>query len=853
MVAGKKGFYLFTVRILVFVLVLGQLGVYGASGANALEVQEGVLASSNDSNYVLYLQDGKLKSNANPVELMWNRSESVSNATKPTARSQAILGLVNDISEVSYGTYQSTYTGEVKHAFLVEFSKLHEDYFQVEIVNGESVISRNDPLGLVTPTSVSKTETELLNLVINAETGRVIDLISNINPYYHSNEESYSFTPEITGIKEPSVPTEIPTVEMTKVDDRSAELNWNIVSQATAYEIEVNGSLKGQSYINRWIDNSLNPNSNYDFRVRAVNSFGASEWSETYSVTTLLEKPSLDIFPIAKKNTVQWSTVAGADFYQLQIDNNEPIQVNNATSYEHVGLIPGYSHTYKVKAISTDNESPWSNTLTQLTVSDYESGLKVEDAKANLIKVSWQSVSGATGYELEIDGKSVAVSGTSYTKTGLTPDTQHTFRIRTKNKLEVGSWSDPVLGLTQLATPVLKVSSLSSQETELFWPLVKGASYYEIEMDGIVVGRSIDPAYIVNGLNPGESHKYRIRALSDTNESAWTGIVTQVTHPDEVSGLNVSAASNKSLTLKWNAVKGATAYDLKLDGVVLSVSGTSYVKNNLLPDTDYIVQIRSKNAAGTSSWSSIVIGKTLLNTPVVKSESGEKQIDLSWSSIVGASHYEIEADGIVVDLTNETQYTHKALAEGKTHKYRVRAVTDSNHSEWSTLVSSSTLPGSVNDFKVSTVTNTSITLNWVPVPGATGYDLEVDGKRILVTGSAYTKSGLASDTNHTFRIRSKNAAGTSAWSEEISVLTQIAKPVLKGTPTKTSVTLSWAVVPNATSYEIEADGVVVGVTNEQIYVHSELSTLSTHKYRIRALNSSNASSWSTMVSVRTLK
>ncbi len=64
-----------------------------------------------------YLQDGKLKSNANPVDLMWNRSESVSNATKPTARSQAILGLVNDISEVSYGTYQSNYTGEVKHAF----------------------------------------------------------------------------------------------------------------------------------------------------------------------------------------------------------------------------------------------------------------------------------------------------------------------------------------------------------------------------------------------------------------------------------------------------------------------------------------------------------------------------------------------------------------------------------------------------------------------------------------------------------------------------------------------------------------------------------------------------------------
>ncbi len=55
----------------------------------------------------------------------------------------------------------------------------------------------------MTPTSVTKTEAELLNLVINAETGRVIDLISNINPYYHSNEEVIHL-PQKYGIKEPN-------------------------------------------------------------------------------------------------------------------------------------------------------------------------------------------------------------------------------------------------------------------------------------------------------------------------------------------------------------------------------------------------------------------------------------------------------------------------------------------------------------------------------------------------------------------------------------------------------------------------------------------------------------------------
>ncbi|OZQ56769.1 fibronectin type III domain-containing protein, partial [Paenibacillus taichungensis] len=100
---------------------------------------------------------------------------------------------------------------------------------------------------------------------------------------------------------------------------------------------------------------------------------------------------------------------------------------------------------------------------------------------------------------------------------------------------------------------------------------------------------------------------------------------------------------------------------------------------------------------------------------------------------------------------------------------------------------------------------------------ATGYDLEIDGTLVSTTAAAYTKSGLAANTNHTFRIRSKNAAGVGTWSELINGTTQLNTPVLKATSEETAINLTWAEIADATKYEVEADGAVVATVNEPSY------------------------------------
>jgi hypothetical protein len=68
-------------------------------------------------------------------------------------------------------------------------------------------------------------------------------------------------------------------------------------------------------------------------------------------------------------------------------------------------------------------------------------------------------------------------------------------------------------------------------------------------------------------------------------------------------------------------------------------------------------------------------------------------------------------------------------------------------------------------------TTTSLQISWGAVAGATGYDLEVDGTVISVSGTSYTKSGLLTKTYHQVRVRSKNSGGFSDWTSIVTFRT----------------------------------------------------------------------------------
>ncbi|MRN53779.1 glycoside hydrolase family 9 protein [Paenibacillus monticola] len=77
--------------------------------------------------------------------------------------------------------------------------------------------------------------------------------------------------------------------------------------------------------------------------------------------------------------------------------------------------------------------------------------------------------------------------------------------------------------------------------------------------------------------------------------------------------LSAAAASPAQINVTWDAVSGATGYDLEVDGTTVSNVTSPYAHSGLTAGSTHNYKVRAKNSAGTSAWSSIVSATTSLN------------------------------------------------------------------------------------------------------------------------------------------------------------------------------------------------------------------------------------------------
>ncbi|WP_217161597.1 chitinase [Streptomyces sp. AC512_CC834] len=83
------------------------------------------------------------------------------------------------------------------------------------------------------------------------------------------------------------------------------------------------------------------------------------------------------------------------------------------------------------------------------------------------------------------------------------------------------------------------------------------------------------------------------------------------TVPSAPAGLSVSGTTATSASLAWNAVSGATGYNIYRDGTkVTAVTGTSATVTGLAASTSYAFQVTATNPAGESAKSAAVTART---------------------------------------------------------------------------------------------------------------------------------------------------------------------------------------------------------------------------------------------------
>ena len=148
-----------------------------------------------------------------------------------------------------------------------------------------------------------------------------------------------------------------------------------------------------------------------------------------------------------------------------------------------------------------------------------------------------------------------------------------------------------------------------------------GVTGYGLYRAGALVGTSTQTAAVFSGLTCNTSHTLSVDAYdaagnrsSKTNTLVSTTACPDTTPPSAPSGLNVSNASQTSLTLGWNESTdnvGAVGYDVYRAGTKMATTpGTSYAFGNLTCGTSYVLGVAAYDAAGNRSATVTASGST---------------------------------------------------------------------------------------------------------------------------------------------------------------------------------------------------------------------------------------------------
>jgi fibronectin type 3 domain-containing protein len=280
-----------------------------------------------------------------------------------------------------------------------------------------------------------------------------------------------------------------------------------------------------------------------EYTIKAVNDFGESE---AITAVGALPKPpaGLTVSSItATSVTLAWNEVNGAVSYNIYRSSGAYgdyglIGTAYSTAYTDSGLTSGSTYYYQVSAV---NGSQVEGTLSA-SVSSQTNTLPPAAAPAGLwstaktqtsITLSWNWVSGATGYYLYRNAVYIAtVSSTYYTDSGLVPGTAYTYRVSAYNSTGEGPQSSAYSVTTEsLSAPSGVYAIPVSGGIRINWNAVSGASSYTVYRATSASGTytslgTVTATTFLNTVSGSGTYYYKVAANSSAGLGYQSGYVS---------------------------------------------------------------------------------------------------------------------------------------------------------------------------------------------------------------------------------------------------------------------------------------------------------------------------------------
>jgi hypothetical protein len=290
------------------------------------------------------------------------------------------------------------------------------------------------------------------------------------------------------------------------------------------------------------------------------------------------------------------------------------------------------------------------------------------------------------------------------------------------------------------------------------------------------------------------------QAAAVSAPTVTSSAATSVTATTSTLNGNVTATGGENVSPRgfaWgtnsNLSGGDTATTSETVGGPFGTGAFSTTTLVFVGNTTYYFRAYATNSGGTGYSTPILNFLTLPNVPGTPTydSTTATTTGVSWTAPTGGSStYTLnECSGGSCTLfsgISGTATTTYSLTGNTTYDYAVRGTNATGDGLWSATSSVLTLPNVPGNPTYSSVTSSSMTVDWTaPTGGASTYKLErcitSTNTCTLVTGIAGTSqpvSSLSPNTSYDFAVRGTNATGDGLWSATTTQLTAADAPTV---------------------------------------------------------------------------
>ena len=696
----------------------------------------------------------------------------------------------------------------------------------------------------------------------------------------------------------------VPVISQFDKAPRQITLNWAPVvgAQSNTLYWNTRGDVgitdnKVASVTFPWTHADLSNGVTYYYRLAARNIGGESALSPEVHVVMPPDTPVVAAAQGGDKRVIlRWNAVPSSTLYTIYWNTRGDVGARDEKvttkdiQWTHEALRNGSKYYYRVSARNDGGESDLAPQVA-VTLAPDAPRAEIAAVGERQVTLRWNLSEGAAAYHVYWN-TSGNVSTRDNKLAGVTPPFVHEplrkgetyFYLVTAANEGGEAVSAPMQATLVPETPGIPAIIGGDKQITLSWKAENGAVAYRVywntKGDVVATDAHLDvntSSVVHTGVANGGVYFYRIAALNAGGESPLS-TETKVTLAPDAPVVAAPVGGDKQVTLTWERVPGATAYNIywNTTGDVISkdqkisAATSPYVQQNLANGLTYNYQITAMNAGGETA--AVPVRVTLIpDAPNAGSAvAGDKQTTLQWGAMPGATAYTVywNAGGKVSERDAKLEafkapLPHTGLANGGSYYYRISARNEAGASPLSQEFSV-TLAPEAPLLQAAHGGDRIASLRWTPMFGATGYRVywNTTGKvtakdeKLASTEATLVHTALVRGMTYYYRIAAFNAGGETLAPEFSVTLAPDATTLsnLKGADKQ--IALAWKTASGATEYHIywNTTGNVTAKdnvlkTSAASLLHANINNGVKYFYRIAASNAGGESELSPEVSL----